>query len=88
MKLNKNFVLRQVASRWVVLPVGAASVNFNGMVTLNDAGVLLWRTLEKGAEREALADALLAEYDVTREQALSDVDEFIKSLDKVNCIEE
>ncbi|MBE6599362.1 MAG: PqqD family protein [Ruminococcaceae bacterium] len=88
MKIKEGFVLRQVASRWVVLPVGAASVNFNGMVTLNDAGVLLWRTLEKGAEREALADALLAEYDVTREQALSDVDEFIKSLDKVNCIEE
>jgi hypothetical protein len=29
----------------------------------------------------------LAEYDVEREQALSDVDEFISTLEKVGCIE-
>ncbi len=87
MRIKEGYVLRQVSSQWVVLPVGKASVSFNGMLSLNDSGVLLWRTLENGSDRDAMADALLAEYDVEREQALSDVDEFISTLEKVGCIE-
>ena len=87
MKIKEGFVLRQVADNWVVLPVGQASVNFNGMISLNESGVLLWRALEQGSDRIALAEALLAEYDVEREEALADVDEFITALTKAGCIE-
>ena len=51
MKLKENFVLRQVAGSYAVLAVGAASVDFNGMLTLNESGALLWRALEQGADR-------------------------------------
>lgn len=88
MKIKEGFVLRQVASNWVVLPVGQASVNFNGMLSLNDSGVLLWRALENGGDRNTMADALLTEYEVEREQALADVDEFLAILKKAGCIEE
>ena len=80
MKLSDNFVLRQVADTWVVLPVGQTSVDFNGMLTLNESGAILWQVLETGGDREALADALLAEYEVDRPTALADVDEFLKKL--------
>jgi len=86
MKIKEGFVLRQVADNWVVLPVGQASVNFNGMISLNESGVLLWRTLEQGGDRIALADALLNEYEVEREEALADVDAFLTALTKAGCI--
>ncbi len=88
MKINENFILRQVADTWVVLPIGAATVDFNGMMTLNDAGALLWQTLEKGSDREGLAAALCGVYDVSRECALADVDAFLEKLAQVGCIEE
>ena len=87
MKLNPNFVLRQVAGTWVALPVGQTSVSFNGMLSLNDSGALLWKTLEQGGDREALADALTTEYDVDRATALADVDEFLATLAKAGCLE-
>lgn len=80
MKISENFVLRQVADTWVVLPVGQASVDFNGMLTLNESGAILWRALEQGGDRDGLADALLAEYEVDRATALADVDAFLKKL--------
>lgn len=85
MKLKENFVLRQVADTWVVLPLGAATVNFNGMLTLNESGALLWQALEQGKDP---VEALLAEYAVSREQAAADVEEFIASLRKAGCLEE
>ena len=87
MKLKEGFVLRQVADNWVVLPVGQASVNFNGMLSLNESGALLWRALEQGGDRDALADTLLAEYEVEREEALADVEAFLTALTKAGCIE-
>ena len=87
MKLSKNFALRQVANTWVVFPLADSTVNFNGLFKLNDSGVILWRALESGADRDALADALTSEYDVSRETALADVDEFIETLIQAGCIE-
>lgn len=87
MKLKQEFVLRQVADTWVVLPVGRTSVAFNGMLSLNESGAILWKTLEQGGDREALADALCAEYEVERSAALADADEFLTALDKVGCLE-
>jgi hypothetical protein len=87
MKIKDGFVLRQVADTWVVMPLGQQSLDFDGMLTLNDTGALLWQTLEKGGDREAMADALTAEYEVTRDAALRDVDIFLVKLQETGCVE-
>ena len=87
MRIKEGFVLRKVATRTVVLPVGRAAVDFSGMLSLNESGIMLWRVLEKGGDREAMVDALLAEYEVERAEAYADVDAFIDSLVKAGCVE-
>lgn len=88
MRVKNGFVLRQVAKTWVVLPLGQATLDFNGMLTLNESGVLLWKALEQGGDRDALANVLTGEYVVSREVALADVDAFLKKLLEAGCIEE
>ena len=56
MKLNENFVLRQVADTWVVLPLGDATVDFHGMLTLNETGALLWEALEESRSYEMTSE--------------------------------
>lgn len=87
MKINENFVLREVAGSWVVIPIGEKSVDFNGMMNLNETGVLLWRELEKGAEKEELVSAMTGEYEVSEEVAARDIDEFIEVLKKAGCLD-
>ena len=87
MKTKKNFVLRQIAGSWVVLSIAEATVDFDGMLTLNESGLMLWRLLEQGSSREALATALTEEYDVSYEMALADVDEYLEKLDRAGCID-
>ena len=85
MKLKENYMLRQVAGTWVVLPVGAATLDFNGMMTLNETGALLWQALQEGRDP---VEALTAEYDVPRDQAAADVEEFLGKLRSAGCLEE
>ena len=42
MKLKEDFLLRQVADTWVVMPIGQEMLDFNGMLTLNETGAFLW----------------------------------------------
>lgn len=87
MKLNENFVLRQVADIWVVLPLKHDTLDFNGMIRLNDSGAILWKSLEQGGGRADLVKTLTMHYDVSPEQAAQDVDEFLEMLMKIGCLE-
>lgn len=80
--------MRKVAGSYAVLPVGPESANFNGMVTLNDTGAFLWNHLEEGCSREQLLDAMMCEYDVTKERALSGIDRFLEKLREKKLVEE
>jgi len=87
MKLKSNFLLRQVADSWIVVALGDAMVDFNGVLNLNESGALLWRALENGGDRETLAEALMSEYEVGRERALASVDRFLCKLQQTGCLE-
>ena len=87
MKIKENFLLRQVADTWVVMPFGQDMLDFNGMLTLNETGALLWQKLQEGADLEGLVAALTAEYNVSAEIARADAEEFCQKLLSAGCAE-
>ena len=88
MKIKESFVLRQLADTWVVLPLTDKTVDFNGMITLNESGVLLWKALETGADTDALVKALTSEYAVEETVARADVEVFLEKLQKAGCLQQ
>lgn len=87
MKIKDNFVLRKVAGSYVVVPVGDMSLDFSGVITLNESGAFLFELLQKGADREYLLNALLEEYNVTCEKASSDLDVFLQKVRDADVLE-
>ena len=87
MILKKNFALRQIADEWIVLPLASETVDFTGMLNLNESGAMLWKVLEQDCSKEALVRALLEEYEVSEEQAATDAEEFLNKLIEAGCIE-
>ena len=87
MKRNPNFLLREVAGKQVVVPVGAASMEFAGMINLNAVGAYLWQQLEMEQTVETLTAALTERYEVAAEIAKADVEAFVESLVKVGAIQ-
>lgn len=87
MKINENYILRQISDMWVVLPLESAALDFNGMMTVNESGCFLWNLLEKGCEREELIAAMSAEYDAPRDVIEADVDAFVEKLKGIGCLE-
>ena len=88
MKRNPTFLMREVAGKQVVVPVGAASVEFAGMINLNAVGSFLWQVLETEQTVDSLTAALTARYEVEDQIARADVEAFLESLAKVGAIVE
>lgn len=87
MKIKKGFMLREVAGNFVVVAVGEASKKFNGVINLNESGAFLWKKLADGIEKEKLIDALLEEYEVSKEIATADIEKFIAKLKEADILE-
>jgi len=86
MKRNPDFILRSVADTRLLVPVGAAAVQFAGMVTVNDTSAYLWELLEGEQTPETLTAALVARYDIDEETARKDVERVISSLTEIGAI--
>ena len=42
MKIVKEFILREIAGECVLVPTGATSQEFNGMITISDTAKFIW----------------------------------------------
>lgn len=77
MKLKEGFLLRNMLGMGVVVSIDAATP-VEGVITLNDTGIFLWKTMEQGETTpETLIRALTAEYDVDEQTAARDVEAFV-----------
>ena len=85
---SKAFLLRNVAGSWVLIPVGAAAKRFPGMITLNESGRFLWEQLETEQTEQTLTDALVERYEVTADQAVTDVHKFLEPLLKIKAVKQ
>ncbi len=81
MRINQDFTIQKVGASYVAVPVGETSKTFHGMVQLNETGAFLWNTLsDKDLTEAQLVDALLSEYEVSREIAERDVHRIVEVL--------
>lgn len=78
LRTNPDFITREIAGEFILVPVGKAAQTFNGIASLNETGLFLWKLLEEGRTREELYDCLAKEYELTAEEGKQDVDEFLE----------
>lgn len=88
MKVKSDFILREVAGSYVVVPVNDLTMDFNGMINLNETGAFLFELLQKGADKSELISRMLEEYEVTAEKAEADIDKFIQKLKDADVLEQ
>lgn len=87
MKIKNGYILREVAGSHVVLPVGEATIDFNGMASLNETGAFLFERLKEDTTEEALVEALLEAYEIDEATAKQDVDIFVSKIREAGIVE-
>ena len=77
-RTNPEFIYREIAGEFVLIPSGEAARQSNGLAFLNKTGVFLWKLLEQERTLKQLSIAFAEEYELTEEQSLEDVTAFLE----------
>ena len=86
MEIKKELIKREIAGDTILVPVGKTVYDSNGLFALNELGAFIWDRLAKANSREDLLNAVLAEYEVTPEEAAADIDAFLAKLNSLGII--
>ena len=88
MKVSKEFILREIAGEYILVPTGASAAKIDGLITLNELGCFIFKALQEEKTEEQLVDAITAEYTVDRKTAQADAQEFLQQLREIGGLEE
>lgn len=86
MYIKKEFIARNVAGEYILVPYGQTTLAFNGIITMNELGKFIWENLESSKDEEELLHKILEEYEVEEKEAKEDLDEFLDKLRQVDII--
>ena len=89
MRIKKDFVLRDVASKKAIFCKGIKAIDFRRILVLQGSAEWVWQ--EAQAQGDFTAESLVAraceEFDTTPEEAEAYVTEFLEQLEKEGVIE-
>lgn len=87
MKTKQGFRLRELGGDYILIGESAELVNFNHLITFNEAAAYLWQQVEgKEFDAETLTQLLLAEYEVSEEIARRDAQATLEDWKRVGIV--
>ena len=86
MQIKKELIKREIAGDTILVPVGKTVYDSNGLFALNELGAFIWDLLPGVNSREEILEAVLAEYEVSREEAAADITDFLDKLESLGLI--
>ena len=87
MKRKEEFVVRNIAGEYVMVPVGKTSEKLNGMVSVTPTAAYIWENMENVSTDEEMVELVLQEFRGDKEEITADVLQFVKNLRTAGFIE-
>ncbi len=88
MRASPDFIRREIAGEYLLVPTGPAAARINGLVTLNELGDFIFRKLADEQTEQSLLRAIVSEYDVDEETARADLQEFLSQMRQIGALDE
>ena len=87
MKISSNYVIREIAGDYIIVPIGQAVFDFQGLITVNEIGAFIWKLLqENDLTLNEIETAIKDEYEVESSIVKNDVIDFLNQLIKYRIL--
>lgn len=91
MKVKENYMLREIAGNFVVIPVGQNVADYKNMLHLNETSVFLWNELQNEISFDELLNRMAVKYEASENEVSileKDLNEFLDKLRKLEVLME
>ncbi len=85
---KEDIVTRQIAGETLLIPICGRLADMQKLFALNPVAEYIWQRLDGNQNLQAIADGVLATFEVQEDQAAADIREFVSQLKEADIIEE
>jgi hypothetical protein len=82
-----NFELKDIAGEFMLIPRGASTVDFNGVIVFNETGMIIYKALKEPNDVDTLVQILVEKYGIDEKEAKEDVNAYIEKMIEEEIIE-
>jgi hypothetical protein len=79
-RTNKDVIARQVAGETLLVPIRGDLASMACIFALDGVAEHLWQHLEGGATLDQMVGGVVSQFEVTRQEARTDIEEFLAQL--------
>lgn len=87
-RINPDFILREIAGEYTIIPIGGNNVFSNAVMAPNGTAVFLWEAFQQPSTIQDVAVEAMQKYDVTEEQIYKSISNFVKQSLEFKVLEE
>lgn len=87
-RINPDFILREIAGEYTIIPTGGNNVFSNAVMAPNGTAVFLWEAFQQPSTIQDVAVEAMQKYDVTEEQIYKSISNFVKQSLEFKVLEE
>ncbi|MFQ5928813.1 MAG: PqqD family protein [Acidobacteriota bacterium] len=84
---NQQFVYRQIAGEFLLIPIAKRLRGDNSLFVLNEVGGRIWELIDSGRSVQQIEQLLLEEFDTSQEQLQEDLLRLLEQLQEIGAIE-
>ena len=81
-----TIVAREIAGELILVPVQRTASDIQSIYTTNEVGSYIWAHMDGERTGGQILDAVVAEFEVDREQAEADLKEFLEQAEQLGAI--
>ena len=83
---NESLVTREIADETILVPVKGTLASLQQVFVLNPVAAFIWQRIDGATDVATILSAILERFEITEDQARTDLDELIGSLEQAELI--
>lgn len=87
-RINPDFILREIAGEYTIIPTGGNNVFSNAVMAPNETAVFLWEAFQQPSTIQDVVVEAMQKYDATEEQIYKSISNFVKQSLEFKVLEE
>ena len=87
-RINPDFILREIAGEYTIIPTGGNNVFSNAVMVPNETAVFLWEAFQQPSTIQDVVVEAMQKYDATEEQIYNSISNFVKQSLEFKVLEE
>ena len=84
---DPNMVFRDIEGEMILVPIRRRTADLESIYTLNETGSRIWELIDGQHTLREIRDIIVQEYEVTPEEAETDLAEFMAYLGEIEAVE-